>query len=118
MTDHGFKVCGKSFAVQSRSDGQTRQRRRKFTDCGIIVSRRVLCAIVETKENCDSRASGKPVDLTIEALSEHLEEGDLIVDGGNEWFWNQVRRYEELKQKGIIFGRGRRGANGPSLILG
>ena len=29
--------------------------------------------------------AGKPVDATIELLMEHLEEGDVIIDGGNEW---------------------------------
>lgn len=29
--------------------------------------------------------AGKPVDATIELLLEHLEEGDCIIDGGNEW---------------------------------
>jgi NAD binding domain of 6-phosphogluconate dehydrogenase len=30
--------------------------------------------------------AGKPVDATIELLLEHLEEGDCIIDGGNEWY--------------------------------
>ena len=29
--------------------------------------------------------AGKPVDSTIEALSAHMEPGDIIIDGGNEW---------------------------------
>lgn len=29
--------------------------------------------------------AGKPVDATIELLLEYLEEGDCIIDGGNEW---------------------------------
>ena len=36
--------------------------------------------------------AGKPVDDTIANLSAHMEEGDLIVDGGNEWFPNTLRR--------------------------
>ncbi|KAL0486393.1 6PGD2, partial [Acrasis kona] len=30
--------------------------------------------------------AGKAVDLTIEELCKHLEEGDTIIDGGNEWY--------------------------------
>jgi 6-phosphogluconate dehydrogenase len=30
--------------------------------------------------------AGKPVDATIALLMEHLEEGDCIIDGGNEWW--------------------------------
>lgn len=29
--------------------------------------------------------AGKPVDATIDLLTEYLEEGDVIIDGGNEW---------------------------------
>ena len=37
--------------------------------------------------------------MTIAALAEHCEEGDIIIDGGNEWFPNQIRRSEELGKK-------------------
>ena len=36
--------------------------------------------------------AGKPVDDTIKLLSEFMEEGDIIVDGGNEWYPNSIRR--------------------------
>jgi 6-phosphogluconate dehydrogenase len=68
--------------------------------------------------------AGPPVDATIELLSAHMEEGDLIVDGGNEWFPNSVRRSEELAKKGIQFmgmgvSGGEEGARfGPSLMPG
>jgi 6-phosphogluconate dehydrogenase len=68
--------------------------------------------------------AGKAVDLTIKGLAEHMEEGDIIIDGGNEWFPNQERRYEELKAKKIQFigmgvSGGEEGArNGPSLMPG
>jgi len=29
--------------------------------------------------------AGAPVDATIKVLEEHLEPGDCIIDGGNEW---------------------------------
>jgi 6-phosphogluconate dehydrogenase len=64
------------------------------------------------------------VDLTIAALSEFMEAGDIIVDGGNEWFPNSVRRASELEPKGIHFvgmgvSGGEEGArNGPSLMPG
>jgi 6-phosphogluconate dehydrogenase len=64
--------------------------------------------------------AGKPVDMTIAALADHLAPGDLIVDGGNEWFPNQIRRSKELAEKGILFcgmgiSGGEEGArNGPS----
>lgn len=29
--------------------------------------------------------AGAPVDSTIEALAEHMDKDDIIIDGGNEW---------------------------------
>jgi 6-phosphogluconate dehydrogenase len=68
--------------------------------------------------------AGKPVDLTIENLSQYMEEGDVIIDGGNEWFPNSIRRGEDLEKMGIMFlgmgiSGGEEGArNGPSLMPG
>jgi len=53
-----------------------------------------------------------------------MEEGDVIVDGGNEWYPNSIRRGEELAKKSIHFigmgiSGGEEGArNGPSLMPG
>eukprot|EP00741_Cyanophora_paradoxa_P022486 tig00021464_g21712.t1 len=68
--------------------------------------------------------AGAPVDATISALSEHLEEGDLIIDGGNEWYENTERRAAECAKRGINYmgmgvSGGEEGArNGPSLMPG
>mmetsp|Transcript_21593 Transcript_21593/g.41951 ORF Transcript_21593/g.41951 Transcript_21593/m.41951 type:complete len:493 (+) Transcript_21593:127-1605(+) len=68
--------------------------------------------------------AGKPVDLTVEKLQEYMEEGDIIIDGGNEWFPNTVRRAAALKEKKIQYmgmgvSGGEEGArNGPSMMPG
>lgn len=68
--------------------------------------------------------AGKPVDATIEALTPLLEDGDMIIDGGNEWYENTLRRSEEAKEKNILYmgmgvSGGEEGArNGPSLMPG
>jgi len=68
--------------------------------------------------------AGKPVDDTIALLSEHMEAGDVLVDGGNEWYLNSIRRAKELEAKGVLFvgmgvSGGEEGArNGPSLMPG
>ena len=47
--------------------------------------------------------SGKPTDETITKLRELLEEGDLVIDGGNS-NWNDSKRHSlELAEKGIHF---------------
>ena len=42
---------------------------------------------------------------TIKALSELLNEGDLIIDGGNSKYIDDQRHAEELSKKSINFGR-------------
>ena len=68
--------------------------------------------------------AGRPVDLVIESLLPFLEEGDILIDGGNSEFPDSVRRTEELKAKGIIYvgtgvSGGEEGAlKGPSIMPG
>ena len=47
--------------------------------------------------------AGKPTEETIEGLSGFLEEGDIIIDGGNTFYKDDIRRSEELKNKGIDY---------------
>lgn len=46
---------------------------------------------------------GKPVDDTIAALLPMLSEGDTIIDGGNSYYRDSMRRAAELKPKKINF---------------
>ena len=68
--------------------------------------------------------AGAAVDAFIEQVLPHLEEGDIIIDGGNSHYPDSERRYKELKEKGIRFvgsgvSGGEEGArHGPSLMPG
>ena len=68
--------------------------------------------------------AGKPVDEQIEKLLPLLDEGDIIIDGGNSNFEDTIRRTKYLEDKGILFvgtgvSGGEEGAlNGPSLMPG
>ena len=68
--------------------------------------------------------AGAPVDMTIDKLSEYMEQGDIIIDGGNEWYENTERREKLLQEKGILYmgmgiSGGEEGArNGPSMMPG
>ncbi len=46
---------------------------------------------------------GKPVDDTIAALLPMLSEGDTIIDGGNSYYRDSMRRAAELKPKKVNF---------------
>lgn len=68
--------------------------------------------------------AGSPVDQTIEQLAKYMEPGDIIIDGGNEWYENTERRQAALKEKGLLYmgmgvSGGEEGArNGPSMMPG
>ena len=68
--------------------------------------------------------AGVAVDEFIGHLLPLLEPGDIIIDGGNSFYEDTVRRYQELKAKGILFvgsgvSGGEEGArHGPSLMPG
>lgn len=47
--------------------------------------------------------AGDPVDQTIEALRPNLSPGDIIIDGGNTNYKDDLRRAAALKQSGINF---------------
>jgi 6-phosphogluconate dehydrogenase len=47
--------------------------------------------------------SGAPVDQTIDLLVPHLAAGDTIIDGGNSYYKDSVRRAAALAQKNIHF---------------
>ena len=68
--------------------------------------------------------AGGPIDSVIQSLLPFLEEGDVIMDGGNSHYEDTERRYQELKAKnigylGIGISGGEVGAlTGPSIMPG
>jgi 6-phosphogluconate dehydrogenase len=68
--------------------------------------------------------AGQPTDWTIQQVLPYLEEGDIVIDGGNSYFLDTERREKELKERGINFigsgvSGGEKGALwGPSLMPG
>ncbi len=68
--------------------------------------------------------AGPPVDEVIHQLLPYLEEGDVIIDGGNSDFHDTSRRVEELRKNRILFvgagiSGGEKGAlYGPSIMPG
>ncbi len=68
--------------------------------------------------------AGPAVDVVIEKLIPLLEDGDLIIDGGNSLYTDTERRSQELGGKGLLFvgsgvSGGEEGAlKGPSIMPG
>lgn len=68
--------------------------------------------------------AGKPTDATIQSLLPHLDKGDILIDGGNTFFQDTIRRNAELANSGINFigtgvSGGEEGAlKGPAIMPG
>jgi len=68
--------------------------------------------------------AGSATDAVIDNISEYLEEGDLLIDGGNSQFQDTERRVKQLESKsfgyiGMGVSGGAKGAlEGPSMMPG
>jgi 6-phosphogluconate dehydrogenase len=68
--------------------------------------------------------AGKPVDMVIEQILPFMDKGDVIIDGGNSYFGDTIKRYNQLKEKGLFYigtgvSGGEEGAlKGPSIMPG
>ena len=68
--------------------------------------------------------AGAPVDWTIDLVKPYLDQGDIIIDGGNSHFKETERRQQGLKEAGLfMIGSGTSGGEkgallGPSLMPG
>lgn len=68
--------------------------------------------------------AGDPVDDLIEQLLPHLEQGDIVIDGGNSYFPDTIRRTRYVESKGLLYigtgvSGGEEGAlKGPSIMPG
>ena len=68
--------------------------------------------------------AGKPVDELIDQLIPYLDQGDIIIDGGNSLFQDTIRRVQYCEGKGFLYvgtgvSGGEEGArHGPSIMPG
>jgi 6-phosphogluconate dehydrogenase len=68
--------------------------------------------------------AGAAVDAMIEQISPHLEEGDILIDGGNSYFQDTIRRDRKARERGLLYlgsgvSGGEEGAlHGPSIMPG
>lgn len=122
MADHGFKV-----AVYNRS--------KELTDEAILEDvtgnlkatytlEEFIDALEKPRNILLMIKSGDPVDKIIKQLLPLLDKGDLIIDGGNSYFKDTIRRAKELENKEIhFFGMGVSGGEegarrGPAIMPG
>jgi 6-phosphogluconate dehydrogenase len=123
MADHGFSV-----AVYNRTTEKTREFIEKEVGdrkvqggyhlkefASLLRKPRAIMLLVK---------AGPPVDAVIKELLPYLEQGDLIIDGGNSHFPDTNRRGKSMAEKGFLYmGMGISGGeygarHGPSMMPG
>jgi 6-phosphogluconate dehydrogenase len=120
---HGFPV-----AVHNRTESRTRELLEHHGDEGELVgtfsTTEFVAALARPRRILVMVKAGRPVDAVLEELAGHLEVGDLLIDGGNSFFEDTVRREQALAARGLRFlgtgvSGGEEGAlHGPSIMPG
>lgn len=134
----GLAVMGKNLAMNIESRGYTvsvyNRSREKTDDMMKEVEGKHIVPTYSIEEFIDSLEkprkillmvkAGFATDATIEQLKPHLDKGDILIDGGNTYYKDTIRRNKELSEEGIHFigtgvSGGEEGAlHGPSIMPG
>ncbi|HET6814544.1 MAG TPA: NADP-dependent phosphogluconate dehydrogenase [Actinomycetota bacterium] len=120
---HGFPV-----AVHNRTESRTRELLDRHGDegelDGTFSTEEFVAALARPRRILVMVKAGPAVDAVLEELAAHLDEGDLLIDGGNSFFEDTVRREQAMAERGLRFlgtgvSGGEEGAlHGPSIMPG
>lgn len=124
MADKGFAV-----ALHNRSPGRTDALMENAGDLAAKLTpaydhQSLIAALKTPRIILMMVPAGDPVDAQIEALVPLLDDGDLLIDGGNSSFQNTERRARTVHKAGKLYlglgvSGGEDGArHGPSLMAG
>jgi len=119
---------GYSVAVYNRTKKRTEEfikNKAKAKNIKAVYSLKELVGSLEKPRKIMLMVkAGKPVDDNINSLVPLLDSGDLLIDGGNSFFKDTIRREKALSKKGILYiGTGVSGGEegallGPALMPG
>lgn len=121
--DHGFTVVAYNRTV-SKVDHFIANEAKGKSIIGVHSIPELIANLKKPRRIMLLVKAGFAVDAFIQQVLPHLDQGDIIIDGGNSHFPDTNRRYAELKDKGILFvgsgvSGGEEGARyGPSLMPG
>ena len=122
IEEKGFPIAVYNRSIDKVADFVLRHAGKKVFGCK---SPEELCESLERPRRIIMMVkAGQPVDDTIAAVKPFLQKDDMLVDGGNEYYTNTVRRAKALEAEGINYvgmgvSGGEEGArNGPSMMPG
>ena len=123
MNDHGYKVAVYN-RTTSKVDDFLANEAKGTQVVGCHTEEELVAALKSPRRIMLMVKAGDTVDTVIDQVAPLLEEGDIIIDGGNSLFTDSNRRTKDLAAKGILFigtgvSGGEEGArNGPSIMPG
>ncbi|HBZ42444.1 MAG: phosphogluconate dehydrogenase (NADP(+)-dependent, decarboxylating) [Firmicutes bacterium GWF2_51_9] len=122
ISDHGFSI---SIFNRTVSTAQDVARENPHSDIVVAKTAEEFVASLETPRKMILMVkAGKAVDETIAAFLPYLEPGDLLIDAGNSYYQDTIRRQKTLEEKGFRFmgmgvSGGEEGARkGPAIMPG
>ena len=120
---HGYTV-----AVHNRTEAKTERLLDEHSDDGTFVRtdsmQELVAALEKPRRVMIMVKAGDATDAVIDELVPLMENGDVIIDGGNARYTDTIRREAALREKGLNFvgagvSGGEEGAlNGPSIMPG
>ena len=123
MNDNGFTVVAYN-RTTSKVDEFMDTRAKDTNIIGAHSIEEMVGLLAKPRKVMMMVKAGAVVDAFIEQITPHLDEGDIIIDGGNSNFDDTQRRCKDLEEKGILYigsgiSGGEEGArNGPSIMPG
>ncbi len=97
-----LQQAGHSVTGYSRTDTTVEKAREKGLTADTSLDT-VIGALPEPRIVWLMVPEGAPVDKTIAAIKPMLASGDIIIDGGNSWYRDTLRRADELKAEGFRY---------------
>ncbi|KAJ1838294.1 phosphogluconate dehydrogenase (decarboxylating) gnd1, partial [Coemansia sp. RSA 486] len=92
INDHGFKVCAFNRTV-SKVDHFLANEAKGTEVIGAHSIEEFVAKLKRPRKIMLLVKAGSAVDKFIETLLPHLEEGDIVIDGGNSHYPDTQRRY-------------------------
>lgn len=123
MADHGFTVCAYN-RTTDKVDRFLANEAKGKSIIGAHSLKEMVDKLKKPRRVMLLVKAGSAVDDFIQQLLPLLEQGDIIIDGGNSEYTDSQRRTKYLTEKGILFvgsgvSGGEEGARfGPSLMPG
>lgn len=123
IADHGFSVIGFDLK-QERADQLEAAAKKGTVVKGTTKIDEMALSLKRPRKIMMLVPAGKPVDSVIENLLPHLDDGDIVIDGGNSFYKDTLQRIQYLQNKGVhFFGMGVSGGElgarlGPSMMPG